>query len=89
MLYYHSTNKGPKERRACVAATVVEGWMQFGVAVCSRDDQYTKRVGRQIAAGRAIKRPISKIPLGTRDPIDVFHKHTKAIAEAQISKYNN
>ncbi len=83
MMVMH-VNNGSRKRGATVAATVVDGWLRFGVSVCSPADQYNRKLGRTIACGRAEKRPQCTIPLCGRDPREVFSAHAMELAKGII-----
>lgn len=88
--FFHSEDLGPKERRACVAAKVdEENNLVFGIAVCSKGDQYSRKLGRAIAMGRIAKsRLVTKIPIHNRDVRKLFSRHAAAIARERLAKIN-
>lgn len=51
-LYFYHSKENP---RVTIAGTYVDGHLYLGAARCSRKDQFCKKKGRYISAGRAIK----------------------------------
>lgn len=47
-----------KGRRLTICGIANHDRMSFGVAACSKKDRFVKRIGRNIAYGRAMKKPI-------------------------------
>lgn len=85
MLIFHA--KEASGRRVCVAATIVDGDMRFGTAICSPKDSYNRKLGRTIASGRANVRPGVVIPVGGRDEVKLFLTHAQAIAASEVEKF--
>jgi hypothetical protein len=61
--YYYHTKENSNGRRATFAGIVNNGAIQIGLSVCSKKDQFQKRIGRVISTNRAKSHPISTIPL--------------------------
>ena len=40
---------------------------QIGISQCSDKDQYNKKLGREIAKGRSVKKPMAHFNLDTKD----------------------
>lgn len=52
----------PYGGRTTCGITFADGSVVYGVAECSRRDNYCKKIGRDIALGRALKTAESKFP---------------------------
>jgi len=55
--------KNKEERRVTIAGVVVDNVLFFGKSECSPKDQFTKKKGRAIASGRALKHPMNKVEI--------------------------
>lgn len=62
--------------------------MRFGVAVCSPEDMFERRIGRQIAVNRAHESPKKTIVGIHRDKIrETSKKYAKSIIDSYLAKY--
>ena len=77
-LFMYSTikvkyNNQIKERRVAFAGVIDNNTINIGEAVCSEKDIFDKKIGRQIALGRAIKKPVYQITIeDDKKPSDLF-----------------
>lgn len=59
--YYYGKKNG---KRVCLAGVPNEDRsLHIGIAECSKKDNFNKKLGRKIAEGRALKKPIAHIGL--------------------------
>ena len=63
--------------------------LSFGVAVCSKDDQFVKKIGREIAETRAIECPLVKISADNKDEISKIFIETSAALIDLVSGMKN
>lgn len=69
--------------RYTIAAVVSENEVKFGISICSKNDNFDKRIGRQIAEQRAKGRPFKKIELGSLNEKNVVEKMYSIISETK------
>lgn len=53
----------PEERRVTIAGVLVDKVLFFGKSECSPKDNFTKKKGRAIASGRAVKHPLNRVEI--------------------------
>ena len=58
-MYFHGKDKD--DNRYTLAAIESDGIIKFGSAVCSKKDNFSKKIGRLIAEGRAKTKPITTL----------------------------
>jgi len=56
-IYLNHSKFDQKGRRVTIAVQVKADELRFGLSTCSTKDQFSKKKGRQIAIGRAQKKP--------------------------------
>ena len=63
-----------KDYTLCGVVVQQAEWMELhiGVAVCSTEDMFEKRVGREIAESNAYKNPIAKVIIDVDTPMHTF-----------------
>ena len=57
VFYTHGTDKSGK-RFTLAAKKVKDDKVQFGLAICNERDNFCRKIGRKIAEGRAVGRPV-------------------------------
>jgi len=63
--------------------------LKLGLAVCRDGDQFSRKMGRIIAYGRAEKKPFGTIRNVTQDEIvDLFYSSCVRIAEEKVNEIN-
>lgn len=63
-----------------VASEIVENNIEFGVAICSKNDNYCKKTGRILAEERLKEDPILSIPIDDPKNIKTIFKWGKFLA---------
>ena len=80
-------NSPESKRRLTVCGVVKNNQIHFGYTICSPKDAFTRKRGREIAVGRAIKRPIVTVPIIENQPLGKsFYRVATAIAEIVEAK---
>ena len=99
--YYFHSKPIPNQRRVTIAGVFDSENQQilFGVAECSKKDQFNRKRGRMIAQGRAGKSPIRVVNLNTNIPSEIgkiFVQNAIEIAQLNtikedksLNKYDN
>lgn len=74
-------NKKPETRRVTVAGVINGSTLVIGKAECSVRDNFTKKKGRAIAIGRALKKPVKEIGIDSdlKGVGKLFHDIAKKI----------
>lgn len=71
--------------RSCVAGIYNEGTLVFGVSTCGNKDQFVKKIGRYIAHGRAVKKPVRVIEVkDVKQLTETFVENAKEILNDAI-----
>ena len=55
--------KNKEQRRVTIAGVIVDNILFFGKSECSPKDNFTKKKGRAIASGRALKHPMNRVEI--------------------------
>ncbi len=84
-LFFHSKfEKG--EPRVTVAGIVTDNTLKIGLARCSRNDQFARKKGREIARTRADEQPMVTIPMSNKpDKITAINKLTNDLETVDLS----
>lgn len=62
VFYTHGTDNSG--RRFTIAAKKInENTVQFGLAICNERDNFCRKIGRKIAEGRAVARPVQVLEM--------------------------
>lgn len=62
--------------------------MRFGVSVCSPEDTFVKKVGRDLAVSRALQSPkVTVIGIRRGKVRETSKKHANALINTYLSKY--
>lgn len=73
---YHDPNL-----RGTVVGVVQNNLLVFGLAMRNYQDQFSRKLGRTIALGRAEKRPIDAIEIGQDNPVELFYQTAPRLIE--------
>ena len=66
----------------------VTNTMKFGVAICSPEDQFCRKTGRELAKERALKSPKMTIcGIHRKDIVSVSKKYAKELIDKYVGKY--
>jgi len=89
--FFYGVKLAKKERNnkiVTVAGVIANNNLQVSTSECSAKDQFTKRKGRMIAEGRAIKKPsvIGILPADTKDYIKTFLSIAKQFVDVPLKK---
>lgn len=75
-LTYHDPNS-----RGTVVGLIQNDLIVFGLAMRNYHDQFSRKLGRTIALGRAQKRPVDAIEIGDSNPVDLFYQTAPRLIE--------